>query len=155
MSEAKTKTWIVAAVVLAAAALGLYLVRRPREAAPTALISGAAPTESAGRASSPDAAAMETSAKAALRLGAPQLQANHELKVPLHFTAAKGEKVGNVHAEVQIPSGPWVFQDGSAPDGAKLDRTAEKTAPDADCAEKKASEVIEVDIEGGGRGNRA
>lgn len=112
MSAGRSKLWIGVAVVVVAAAALFYLNRpRPRveEASPSqpALSQSQQPEEPP--AEPPPSDVPTESSGPVLELGRASQPLGLQTRIPLEFTAEDAHPAGMIHAEVEVPPGPWKF----------------------------------------------
>ena len=84
-------------------------------AAETILRAGASPGIQAAGDSASHQNADERDAQPELRLGEPSRSRDRDATIPLFFMPRPNDPVGDIRAEVVLPSGPWRFQRAEAP----------------------------------------
>ncbi len=92
-------------------------------------------------------------AESALVLEKAIRSSQREAKVPVQFTAAAGETVGLIRAQVMVPPGPWRFRKLALPKGSRLKASAKEKKPVETSGETKTSgqTVIEFSFSSGSR----
>jgi hypothetical protein len=61
-----------------------------------------------------------------LVLGEPTRAGKDQVLVPVHFSLAEGERVGQIRAEIIIPEGPWRFRKVEVSKGSSLKSSAKQ-----------------------------
>ena len=59
-----------------------------------------------------------------LVLGEPVQAGRDQVAVPVHFSPAEGERVGQIRAEIIVPEGPWRFRKVEVSKGSSLKSSA-------------------------------
>ena len=66
------------------------------------------------------------SSESKIELGKSSQSAGRKISLPLHFTAAEGETVGSIRAEIVVPEGHYEFDRVVLPKGSRLKVSAKK-----------------------------
>lgn len=96
------------------------------------------------------------SSESKLELGKSSQAAGRKISLPLHFTAAEGETVGNIRAEIVVPEGDFEFDRVSLPKDSPLKVSAKKRKEESKDNEGKRTRqtVIEATFSAGSRAIR-
>jgi hypothetical protein len=86
-----------------------------------------------------------------LVLGKPASSAERTIAIPLFFTAAEGETVGRIQAQIDLPEGGWKFGKAEPPKNSHLQVTAKQRMEEAGKRGEKSVRhaVIELSISAG------
>ncbi len=96
------------------------------------------------------------SSESKLELGKTSQAAGREISLPLHFTAAEGETVGSIRAEIVVPEGHFEFDRVLLPKDSRLKVSAKKRKEESKDNEGKRTRqtVIEATFSAGSRAIR-
>ncbi len=96
------------------------------------------------------------SSESKLELGKSSQAAGRKISLPLHFTAAEGETVGSIRAEIVVPEGHFEFDRVSLPKDSPLKVSAKKRKEESKDNEGKRTRqtVIEATFSAGSRAIR-
>ena len=102
------------------------------------------------------AASEARSSESKLELGKSSQAANRKISLPLHFTAAEGETVGSIRAEIVVPEGDFEFDRVVLPKDSRLKVSAKKRkeASKDNGRERTRQTVIEATFSAGSRAIR-
>ncbi len=102
------------------------------------------------------AASEARSSESKIELGKSSQSAGRKLSLPLHFTAAEGETVGSIRAEIVVPEGHFEFDRVVLPNDSRLKVSAKKRREESKDNEGEPTRqtVIEATFSAGSRAIR-